>query len=230
MRSAGSSAEKKAPSKRAEKARKELRIARKELRQEARREALLEAARRVVARGGLEGLTLAAVAAEADLSKPALHYYFPTREDLVGALSADYLAREADAVIAAVTAAKSDADAGVAAIRAKVAFAAADLGGFRVAYLLPQVVRLPRAITVARIYPPGIRTMDALSARLARVELAAGLTPRRLANLCFCLAQGVLSLVAGLEAIGGSTAFPLQELTDEAAALFTAACKARRRA
>lgn len=205
-----------------------LRLARKEKRHEGRREAILEAARRVLAEGGLEGLTLAAVAHAADLSKPALHYYFPTREDLVGALTADWLAREADAVIAAVAAAKTDAGAAEAALRAKIAFAAADFPGFRVAYVLPLVVRLPRAVTVAKIYPPGIRTMDALSERLARADLAPELSPRKVANLCFCLAQGVLSLVSGLEAIGGSTRFPLEELTEEACVLLGRAVGARK--
>ncbi|MBL8720703.1 MAG: TetR/AcrR family transcriptional regulator [Myxococcales bacterium] len=210
-------------------ARTALRLARKEKRQEGRREGILDAARRVLAANGLEGLTLGAVASEADLSKPALHYYFPTREDLVGALTADYLSREADAVIAAVHAAKTDRGAAEAALRAKVAFAAADLQGFRVAYVLPLVVTLPRELTVSRVYPPGIRTMDALSERLARVELAKGLSPRKLANLCFCLAQGVLSLVSGLAAIGGATKFPLDELTDEACALLASAMKAPRK-
>lgn len=44
---------------------------------------ILEAACRVIAREGAHGLRMASVAAEAGVSKALVHYYFPTRRDLL---------------------------------------------------------------------------------------------------------------------------------------------------
>jgi AcrR family transcriptional regulator len=47
---------------------------------------ILEASRRVLARGGIEALTVAAVAAEADVYGSAIHYHFGSKEGLKAAL------------------------------------------------------------------------------------------------------------------------------------------------
>jgi AcrR family transcriptional regulator len=44
---------------------------------------ILDAASRVVRRDGAHGLRMAAVASEAGVSKALVHYYFPTRQDLL---------------------------------------------------------------------------------------------------------------------------------------------------
>jgi AcrR family transcriptional regulator len=46
---------------------------------------ILDAAARVVRRDGAHGLRMAAVAREAGVSKALVHYYFPTRQDLLRA-------------------------------------------------------------------------------------------------------------------------------------------------
>jgi TetR/AcrR family transcriptional regulator, repressor for uid operon len=51
-------------------------------------EKILEAARRVVRRGGPDKLTLSAVAIEAGVSRPTLYRWFPSRPLLLGALAA----------------------------------------------------------------------------------------------------------------------------------------------
>lgn len=48
-----------------------------------RRSQILECTCSVIARDGAEGLRMAAVAREADVSSALLHYYFATREDLI---------------------------------------------------------------------------------------------------------------------------------------------------
>ena len=50
---------------------------------EGRREAILEAACRVIARGGAERLRMSDVAAEAGVSSALVHYYCATREELL---------------------------------------------------------------------------------------------------------------------------------------------------
>ncbi|TLP73084.1 TetR/AcrR family transcriptional regulator [Nesterenkonia sphaerica] len=53
---------------------------------ESKREAALEAAKRIIQRDGVTGLSYEAVAAEAGLTKGGLLYHFPSREDLLVAL------------------------------------------------------------------------------------------------------------------------------------------------
>jgi AcrR family transcriptional regulator len=48
-----------------------------------RRARILEAACRVIVRDGAHGLRMASVAAEADVSKALVHYYFETRQELL---------------------------------------------------------------------------------------------------------------------------------------------------
>ena len=201
----------------------EEREARKARRQQERRGVLLTAARAVLARQGVVGLTMEAVATEADVSKPAVFYYFRTKEELVGELAVEQL----EAEVAVLEAAVAGADSGVAALaalaRAKVDFYAEDLDAFRVAYLWPQLIGLAPELLRQRVYPLSQRVNDALEARLREDArqglLAPGFEPRRLANLAWTTAHGLLALVAGMERLGGGTRHTLVQLRDEACAL-----------
>lgn len=199
------------------------REARKARRQEDRRAALLEAAREVLAGKGVGGLTMEAVAAAADVSKPAVFYYFRGKEELMGALAAGQLEAEVEVVLRAIAAAPDGVEALVALVRAKVDFYAEDLDGFRVAYLWPQLIGIPLEVLRERVYPASQRVSEALEARL-KVEaregrLAPGFEPRRLANLAWTMAHGLLSLVAGMQQVGGATRHTLAQLRDEACLL-----------
>jgi AcrR family transcriptional regulator len=199
------------------------REARKERRQQERRTELLAAARTVLAREGVAGLTMEAVAAAADVSKPAVFYYFRSKEELVGALAVEQLEAEVVVLEAAVAGAPSGVEALAALARAKVDFYAEDLDAFRVAYLWPQLIGLPPELLRERVYPLSQRVNDALEARLRedarQGRLAPGFEPRRLANLAWTTAHGLLALVAGLERAGGTTRHTLVQLRDEACAL-----------
>ena len=204
-------------------AQSEEREARKARRQQERRGVLLTAARAVLARQGVVGLTMEAVATEADVSKPAVFYYFRSKEELVGELAVEQL----EAEVAVLEAAVATADSGVAALaalaRAKVDFYAEDLDAFRVAYLWPQLIGLAPELLRQRVYPLSQRVNDALEARLREDArqglLAPGFEPRRLANLAWTTAHGLLALVAGMEQLGGGTRHTLAQLRDEACAL-----------
>jgi len=50
-------------------------------------------------------------------------------------------------------------------------------------------------------------------------QLAPGFEPRRLANLAWTTAHGLLSLVAGMEQVGGATRHTLTQLRNEACLL-----------
>ncbi len=199
------------------------REARKARRQEGRRNAILAAARAVLGQGGISGLTLEAVAAEADLSKPSLFYYFRSKEELVGELAVEGLAREVEVLEAAAAGAASGVEALAAVVRASVDLYAEDLDAFRAVYLWPQLMGRMSDSQRERAYALSARLNDRLEARLqedARAgRLAPGLQPRRLANVAWTTAHGLLSLVAGLENAGGSTRYALSQLRDEACAL-----------
>jgi len=201
----------------------EERVARKERRQQERRGELLTAARAVLAKEGVAGLTMEAVAAAADVSKPAVFYYFRSKEELVGELAVEQLEAEVGVLEAAVASAASGVEALAALARAKVDFYAEDLDAFRVAYLWPQLIGLAPELLRERVYPLSQRVNDALEARLREDArqglLAPGFEPRRLANLAWTTAHGLLALVAGLERAGGNTRHTLAQLRDEACAL-----------
>jgi TetR/AcrR family transcriptional regulator len=201
----------------------EERVARKERRQQERRGVLLTAARAVLAKEGVAGLTMEAVAAAADVSKPAVFYYFRSKEELVGELAVEQLEAEVAVLETAVASAASGVEALAALARAKVDFYAEDLDAFRVAYLWPQLIGLAPELLRERVYPLSQRVNDALEARLREDArqglLAPGFEPRRLANLAWTTAHGLLALAAGLERAGGSTRHTLAQLRDEACAL-----------
>jgi len=204
-------------------AQSEEREARKARRQQERRGVLLTAARAVLARQGVVGLTMEAVATEADVSKPAVFYYFRSKEELVGELAVEQLEAEVAVLEAAVAGAASGVAALAALARAKVDFYAEDLDAFRVAYLWPQLIGLAPELLRQRVYPLSQRVNDALEARLREDArqglLAPGFEPRRLANLAWTTAHGLLALVAGMEQLGGGTRHTLAQLRDEACAL-----------
>jgi len=68
------------------------------------REDILDAARRVLKKQGVDAVTLAAVAADLGMTKPALYHYFPSKDALVRALVTSLLAEEIEALLAAVEA------------------------------------------------------------------------------------------------------------------------------
>ena len=76
-------------------AREARRLARKARRRASRRETILDAAREVIIDEGL-AFTMDKVAAGADVSKPALYYYFRSKESLIGALAVEVLRVEAE--------------------------------------------------------------------------------------------------------------------------------------
>jgi AcrR family transcriptional regulator len=199
------------------------RLARKARRQADRRSAILAAARRVLVKGGVAALTIGAVADEAGVSKPAVYYYFASREDVLGSLAAELVESEVALLEEAIGVAETGVEALVALVRTKVDRYAGDLDAFRIAYVWPQLVALPTSLLQERIYPLSARINDTLEKRLAADRRAGrlhrSLHPRRLANLAWITAHGLLSLVASLDAAGGATAASVAHLRDEACAL-----------
>jgi AcrR family transcriptional regulator len=68
-------------------------VARKSRTQEKRRQQLVEAAFRLIAERGFEGLRTRDVAAAAGVNIATVHYYFPSKESLIGAVVAHAMDR-----------------------------------------------------------------------------------------------------------------------------------------
>jgi AcrR family transcriptional regulator len=193
---------------------------RRDRRQDARRREILAAARRRLAREGPERFSIAAVAAEAGLSKPSVFYYFPDKAELVGVLAADLIDEESVALLVAVEAAPDGVAALEAMLRAKVALYAEDAERFAAAFLWPLIFGIPPRLFAERIYPAGNRVNDRLEVRLA-VERAAGrihpdVDLRRAINVAWLQANGILGFVQSLRRLGGESRFATAQLLDEA--------------
>ena len=115
------------------------RAARRERRRDRSREEILAAARRVMLRQGIAGMTLDAVAREVGVSKTALYYYFASKDALIFELVYGNLQSQAQAVHDAVESTTTGTDALEAMLRASVRVFASRLDDFRLAFLHGQV-------------------------------------------------------------------------------------------
>ena len=115
------------------------RLARRERRRDRSRAEILDAARRVLSRGGVAATTLDAVAKEVGVSKTALYYYFPSKDALLFELVFGALETQALAVHDAVEKTNDGAEALGAIVRETVHAFAPRLDDFRVAFLQGQV-------------------------------------------------------------------------------------------
>jgi AcrR family transcriptional regulator len=102
------------------------------------REAILERARDILARGEA-GFTFQALADALGVTKQAIIYWFPTKEDLAREVALPILKAESDATVIAVAPARSGPEAIELFLRALVGFHLGNLGRFRALYIVAQV-------------------------------------------------------------------------------------------
>lgn len=203
------------------------RLARKARRQDNRRHVILARAREVLIEHGPVAFTMEQLAAAADTSKATLYYYFRSREDVLGALAVEVLRREVEALSRAVIHAATGIDALAALVRARVEHHLADPDGFRILYQWAPVLGDPQRLLLAEVYPLSAVVNTTLEAKLLR-DRKAGLLhpavdPRRLADLAWLTAHGLLSLALGSSPAHASTWGPL---VDEACATLVRAARA----
>ena len=195
---------------------------------------IIAAGRRLAADGGLGALTYDAVARRVGVTKQAVIYWFPTKEDLAREIIVPLLREEAEVAIGAL-AGKPDAREAVAGfVRALVAFHVADLTRFRLIYLAPQLSRRPEQLLSGEaldrhVHPVTGRMYGALEAVLARdPAFRADLTPRRAAAAVHVAALGLLTMVSLSEAIADPLAHGTDDLVDTLVALLTGGVEAQR--
>jgi AcrR family transcriptional regulator len=203
------------------------RLARKARRQENRRHIILARAREVLVAHGPVAFTMEQLAAAADTSKATLYYYFRSREEVMGALAIEVLRREVEALSRAVIRAPTGIDALAALVRARVEHHLADPDGFRILYQWAPVLGDHQRLLLAEVYPLSLVVNNTLEAKLMR-DRKAGLLhpaadPRRLADLAWLTAHGLLDLALGLSP---TTPSDWGALCDEACATLIRAARA----
>jgi AcrR family transcriptional regulator len=207
------------------------RTALKKRRQEHVREEILAAARRVLLRRGLGGLTLEAVAQELELTKAALYHYFASKEALVAELIYLSLERHAEAVGDAVDAATSGAGAIEALIRTASDHYGSRKDELRLAYLVPQVGTAAATRfgpeMLARIRPFNERMYGAVAQKIRQDQqtgrIPRGIDGRRLAFLAHTSVLGMLTVEGLVETVDEAPLIHLRDaMVDELVRTFTA--------
>jgi AcrR family transcriptional regulator len=156
----------------------------------ARHDAILAAARDAAAEGGMAAVQIAPVAQRAGIAAGTVYRYFPSKTDLVTALTAALSQREMAALAAAAGAAPGPLSALAAAI---TTFAARALAGRRLAYALLAEPVEPEVAAARASYR---QALAAELETLIRKALAGGHLPAQDATLAAAALVG--SLIEGL--------------------------------
>lgn len=185
------------------------RQARRERRRERSREEILEAARHVLLENGVASMTLEAVAKEVGVSKPALYYYFPSKDALLFELIFEIYENHARTVQEAVSKTKDSAHALSAIIRETVETFAPQLDDFRLAFLHGQVAN-PGAVhfdatQFARVRPINDLLFSGAAEKLVEEQDqqpgSGRVEPRLLAFLAYLSAIGFLTMKGMVESM-----------------------------
>jgi AcrR family transcriptional regulator len=176
------------------------REARKRERHAERRRLIMQSARSLLVHQGIENFTVAQVAAVASVSKPAVYYYFDSKEDLVCELSFEVLTAEHQRLEQAISDAESGVDALVRLVRTRIDFYMEDRDSFRILHVWGPVLGLQPRIEVS----PQYAALRALLVRLSE-RISADRNPSRAATrvdvakvpeLAWALSQGVIAAMA----------------------------------
>jgi AcrR family transcriptional regulator len=158
------------------------------------------------------------------MTKQAVLYHFPSKARLLVELSLMGLAEEADAMVDAVSAARSAADAVHRFVRASVAFHCSDLERFRLIYVRPQVVpgakdSLAPAERAQRIYSATSRIYTALESKLqADPKFPTELDARTLAVAIHLASIGYATMAGELDAGKEQMKLPIARYAEQLAA------------
>jgi len=179
------------------------RVARK---RERSRQEILEAAQSILRNGGVEAVTLASVAGELGLTKPALYHYFPSKEALVRTLVVSLLDDEIEALTAAINAEKSDDHVLGAMIRAFYEHYIRHLEAFRAVYCQAQLydshaVIIDEQVLREEINPRTRGLFDLLEERLSRnATKAERARCRQIASSAWLAALGLMTMLGVADA------------------------------
>ena len=183
------------------------RAQRTQYRQDRVRDDIIDVTRKLVLESGIADLTLAQIARELELTKPALYHYFPSKDMLLFELVFSVMAAEIDAIEAAIERTDSGAAAVEALIRSFATHYQDRMPEFRLVYLTGQVGTALRVSpeSLERIRPFNDRVYGRAAQLIARDKaegrVAHDVVPRRAAFLAHCAIIGVFTF-EGLVAAG----------------------------
>lgn len=190
---------------------------------EAMRQRILETCDEIMTQSGVGGLTFDAIARRLGVSKQAVLYWFPTKQDLLRVLVLPWIQDEAAAVIEAVRDSGNAREAVAATVRALVDFHQTDLDRFRQIYMGAQLdpkpyELMPQAHLLDEIHPVTSEMYGALEHALtADATFHPALPPRQAAMMVHSATLGLLMMVGLARAIDD----PLAHGTDGLVATLT---------
>jgi len=146
---------------------------------------------------GIDKFTVSEVALASRLSKPALYYYFDSKEALVYDLALEALHLEVNAIAPPVDTAESGTIALISMLRARIDYFLTDVDSFRILYVWVPALGLQMQITQSE---PSLRMNDVLgviSRRLAAEretnDRVARYDTQQLPQMAWALSQGILA-------------------------------------
>lgn len=170
------------------------------------REKILTIAADLMRSGGPGKLTFDAIARRLGLSKQAVIYWFPKKDDLIGAVAVPAMRDEAEAALAVMKAAPDEAEAVRAFVRTVAKFHLSDLNRFRLMYVAPQMganpgVKLSDSVA-GQIHALTSSVYDELQARLVKGGGFSAIEARRAAVAIDMAVLGLVMMVAITDAMG----------------------------
>ncbi len=176
------------------------RQARKAQRHSERRLLIMHSARNLLAERGIEHFTVADVAHVSQLSKPAVYYYFDSKEALVFDLAIESLQIESNVLSEAVNAAKSGVESLVDLIRTRVDFFLNDMNAFRVLHVWAPAMGLQRRLSQSNTSKQISALLNLISHRLSTEKPSSNrairLDAQQLPQVAWALSQGILGQFA----------------------------------
>jgi len=199
-------------------------VARK--RERARAE-ILQAALAILSEGGIEAVTLAAVADRLGMTKPALYHYFASKDALVRGLVAEVLDDEIEVLIAAVEAAAPDTPVFRILFRTFYDHYIDNLDAFRAVYCRMQL-SAPGSQSIddetleTEVHPRTRRLFDLLESRIAGPAAAKNerREARRLAFTAWTSILGLMTMIGLAEANDDPLSHSHQSLLDTLTGVF----------
>lgn len=168
---------------------------------------ILQVAQHLLRQGGVEAVTLAAVAGELSMTKQALYHYFASKEALVRGLVTVLLNDEVEALSAAVEVSDSIEDTLGTLIRAFYDHYINNLDAFRIVYCQSQLyaapnLRIDEETLRDEINPRTRHLFDVLEGRMTRKSVSSKerMRLRQLAFVAWTSALGLLTMLGIAEA------------------------------
>jgi AcrR family transcriptional regulator len=180
--------------------REKRRQARKAQRHSERRLLIMHSARDLLVSRGTENFTVADVAQVSQLSKPAVYYYFDSKEALVFDLAIESLQSEFNILSESVHAAKSGVESLVDLVRTRVDFFLNDMNAFRVLHVWAPAMGLQRRLSQSNTSKQISALLNLISHHLSTEKTAGNRATRpdaqQLPQMAWALSQGILGQFA----------------------------------